>query len=81
MNETTFIATVQAALIANPHPMVNAKKESETKDFSELVFCMYLQKWSVEDAIAFMQLTEEFNPTLKEEVALAAMAAISCKYN
>ena len=34
-----------------------------------------------QDAIAFMQLTEEFNPTLKEEVALAAMAAISCKYN
>ncbi len=81
MTKDMFLAAVRAALLANPHPMVNGKKESERGAFSEFVSDMFLQEWSVEDAIAYMSLTQEFNPTLKEEVALAAMSAIRSKYN
>jgi len=81
VNETTFIAAVQAALLASPHPMVNVEKEMAADGFSEAVGDMYAHKYTVEDAVAYLQLSEDFNPTLKEEVALAAMSAICSKYD
>lgn len=36
--------------------------------------------WTVESTIRFLMLTEEINPKLDEDVALARMAEISAKY-
>lgn len=36
--------------------------------------------FTIDDAVAFARLTEEYNPNISEESALARMAVISKKY-
>lgn len=42
---------------------------------------MHRLGWSTKDAADFMSLTEEFNPELDEDVALAKMSVIRAKYD
>lgn len=52
-------------------------------DYSNVVKAienLWRNKYSFEDAVAFMRCTEEIRPWLDEDVALKRMAAISAKY-
>ena len=41
---------------------------------------MFLKGWSIDDAVAFHNWMQEFNPTVDEDTALRAMSVIAARY-
>jgi uncharacterized membrane protein len=59
------------------------KSNVDEDDISSLLRCaerLLEKKWHVDDVIAYLKLTEEFNSELTEDYALAQMSKIYKKY-
>jgi hypothetical protein len=70
----------RARQIREDNPNLYPYTEACKKSSKYFALKLLEAKWTVKDIIAYLYLTEEVNPSLKEEVALKRMKLILDKY-